>query len=276
MQRVFELQLQVWTRNLKLHTRSNGADHWRSRVSYYTLGRDSGRGSLSNAFLRSIWRSESYMSTVWRIFRAFFSSQDLNDGAVHNPSAIIEKSGKAWLQQPLKASSQDVTTIGIMVEQLKALAEESLHKSLNSTGFSRPLALSKDQDWIFTQALQLSTLPFVSPGWSSNMDTAIAASAAYGIGMCQHYRRAYACVEEMNGRIENVLVVEYTGLVYSVRIILVHGDIFDPWDEAFVFSSPDLGAISAWRSHAGDKAYWAEICRRTRKILEPQRCFLLD
>lgn len=136
------------------------------------------------------------------------------------------------------------------------------------TGYSRPLALSESQSWISTQAIRKSGLFVLNPGWQYDFSAAIAAIAAHGIGLCQHYRRKSACNEKSIAmKTENVLVVEYKRLAYSIQMLRVEGTRFNLRNENFIHSSSELGSTSTWRSRDGDETSWPEVCRRTLGIL---------
>lgn len=83
---------------------------------------------------------------------------------------------------------------------------------LNMTRISQPLALPQGRTGLFSEAIRAAGFSVVDQRWDRDSSTAFAAPAAYGIGMCEHYRRPSLCIEEgnaMNGG--NLLVLKDTG-----------------------------------------------------------------
>ena len=170
---------------------------------------------------------------------------------------------------PLQVLASDIEILRSMVKKLQAAADAIFLAPLNMTGISQPFALSQSQTWLFSEAVRVAGLSIVDQGWDRDTSTVFAAPAACGIGMCEPYRRPSLYIEEGNAlKSGNLLILEYTDLVYSAQIMWVFEGSLNIKDEDFIYGSSGLGSKSAFRLQVGEDAYWMEICARTQSLLE--------
>ena len=154
---------------------------------------------------------------------------------------------------PLQVLASDIEILRSMVKKLQIAADAIFLAPLSMTGISQPLALSQSQTWLFSEAVRVAGLSVVDQGWNRDISTAFAAPAAYGIGMCEHYRWPSLCIEEGNAmKSGNLLVVEYADLVCSAQTMWVFEGSLNIKDEDFIYGSSDLSSNSAFRSRVGE------------------------
>ncbi len=254
------------------YIQSLGDSRWCNRMLFLTVFQVVGVFSTDTA------HSKHQATKIWhRGLELLIGLSGLNhftQWATFGPEISMDQNAIAGCQGPLQLLEPHVNTIRDMIEQIIETAKKSIQTPPDYVGISQPLALSQSQTWLFSAATQQANLTVISQGWHRDTSTAFVAPAAYGIGMCEHHRTQTTCSEEQRAmKSENILVIEYTSLVFSAQFLWYFDGSLNPKDEDYIYSSTDLGKSSRWRSDVGDETYWLEVCARTRSMIETSSMF---